>query len=128
MLFTSDAQFWQVPIIGTIKSICTLFNKRDINGTKPNFRIASLFGFDSESEHSARAPAPAIFTCNFCSSDNCSRGVNKILQNEYKVSDTRTHRKREIKERNQKSVIQKRKVRVFSAYVYNSMSSLLTLI
>lgn len=47
---TSDAQFWHVPIIGTIKSMCTLFNSRDIKGTNPFFLIASLFGFDSESE------------------------------------------------------------------------------
>lgn len=47
---TSDAQFWHVPIMGMMRSMCTLFNNRDINGTKPNFRIASLFGLDSDSE------------------------------------------------------------------------------
>lgn len=49
-IVTSDAQFWAQPIIGMIKSMCILFNKRDISGTKPNTRIASLFGLDSESE------------------------------------------------------------------------------
>lgn len=50
LIRTSDAQFWQVPIMGMMRSMCTLFNNRDINGTKPNFRIASLFGLDSDNE------------------------------------------------------------------------------
>lgn len=49
-IITSDAQFWHVPIMGMMRSMCTLFNNRDINGTKPNFRITSLFGLDSDNE------------------------------------------------------------------------------